>query len=60
MKLAGGAVLYSSSYQATTATSSTEAEFTAAAQAGKSILYLRTIMDEIGLPQFQATVLGSR
>ena len=39
------------------AQSSTEAEFIAAADAGKYILYLRTIMEQIGLPQDQATIL---
>ncbi len=54
VKLAGGVVLASStSYQKTIALSSTEAEFTATALAGKSILYLRTIMEKIGLPQEQ-------
>ena len=37
--------------------SSTEAEFTAAAEAGKYILYVRSILEEIGLPQQSATVL---
>ena len=39
------------------AQSSTEAEFIAAAEAGRYILYLRTIMEEIGLPQHHATVI---
>ena len=57
LKLAGGAVLYKTAYQATIAQSSTEAEFTAAADAGKYILYLRSLLEEIGLSQEDATVL---
>lgn len=57
IKLAGGAVLYKTSYQQTIAQSSTEAEFTAAVDAAKYILYLRTLLSEIGLPQESATVL---
>ena len=57
IKLAGGAVLYKTQYQATIAGSSTEAEFTAATEAGKYILHLRTILKEIDILQEQATVL---
>ena len=39
------------------AASSTEAEFTAAAEAGKYILYVRSILDQINIPQTEATVL---
>ena len=35
----------------------TEAEFTAACEAGKMILYLRTILDEMGIDQQEATIL---
>ncbi|GFH58496.1 hypothetical protein CTEN210_14972 [Chaetoceros tenuissimus] len=57
LKLAGGAVLYKTSYQQTIAQSCTEAEFTAAVDAVKYILYLHTLLDEIGIPQHQATTL---
>lgn len=57
LKLAGGAVLYKTSYQQMIAQSSTEAEFTAAVDAAKYILYLCTQLDEIGIPQHQATTL---
>ncbi len=57
IKLAGGAVLYKTQYQPTVAGSSTEAEFTAAMEAGKYILHLRTILQEIGLHQEEATIL---
>ena len=43
IKLAGGAVYYKTRFQDTIALSSTEAEFAAATDAGKSILYVRTI-----------------
>ena len=55
--LAGGVIAYKSKYQATVALSSTEAEFTAAAEAGKTILYLRSILQELGFPQYQPTTL---
>jgi hypothetical protein len=37
--------------------SSTEAEFTAAAEDGKYILYVRSILEQIGIPQHEATTL---
>ena len=56
-KLAGGVVLFKTQLQSIVAQSSTEAEFIAAAEAGKNILYLRTIMDELGISQDQASIL---
>ncbi len=55
--LAGGTVLYKTKYQDVIAQSTSEAEFIAAAEAGKQILYLRSILSELGLPQSHATVL---
>ena len=55
--LAGGVIAYKSKYQATVALSSTEAEFTVAAEARKMILYLRWILQELGFPQYQPTML---
>jgi len=55
--LAGGVIAYKSKYQATVALSSTEAEFTAAAEAGKTVLYLRSILQELGYPQYTPTTL---
>ena len=55
--LAGGLVAYESKYQATVALSSTEAEFTASAEAGKTILYIRAILQELGYEQYQPTTL---
>lgn len=37
--------------------SSTEAEFTAACEAGKAILYVRSILNKINIPQYEATAL---
>jgi hypothetical protein len=55
--LAGGAIAYKSKYQPTIALSSTEAEFTAASEAGKTILYLRSILHELGFSQYLPTIL---
>ena len=55
--MAGGTILYKTKFQDTVSMSSTEAEFIAAAEAGKYILYLRTILEEIGIHQKHATVL---
>jgi hypothetical protein len=55
--LAGGVIAYKSKYQATIALSSTEAEFTAASEAGKTILYLRSILHELGFSQYLPTIL---
>ena len=57
IRIAGGTILYKTKFQDTIAHSSTEAEFTAAAEAGKYILYIRSILAQIGLPQDEATVL---
>jgi hypothetical protein len=57
IQIAGGTVLYKTKYQDTIAQSSTEAEFIAAAEAGKYILYLRTILEQIGLEQEKATII---
>ena len=57
LRLAGGTILYKTKYQDTVALSTTEAEFSAACDAGKAILYVRSILDEIGLPQKEATTL---
>jgi len=54
---AGAVIAYKSRIQKTVALSSTEAEFTATCDAGKPILCLRTILDEMGIEQHDATVL---
>jgi hypothetical protein len=55
--LAGGVIAYKSKYQQTVALSSTEAEFTAASEAGKTTLYLRSILHELGFSQYLPTLL---
>ena len=57
IKLAGAAIYFKSRFQQTIALSSCEAEFVAATDSGKAILYIRTILEEIGVPQQQATIL---
>jgi dUTP pyrophosphatase len=57
LRLSGGTILYKTKYQDTISLSTTEAEFTAACDAGKAILYVRSILDEINLPQEEATTL---
>ena len=57
LHLAGGTILYKTKYQDTIPFSSTEAEFTAAVDASKAILYVRSILDEINIPQEAATNL---
>ena len=57
LKLAGGTIYYKTKVQDTIAQSTTEAEFTAACDAGKAIMYIRSILDEIDVPQESATAL---
>ena len=57
LRIAGGTILYKTKFQDTIAMSSTEAEFTAAAEAGKYILYIRSILEQLGIPQHEATTL---
>ena len=57
IQLAGGSILYKTRFQDTIALSSTEAEFTAAAEAGKFILQVRSILHELGVEQQHATTL---
>jgi hypothetical protein len=55
MMLAGAAVYYRTRLQPTIAQSSTEAEFTNMADAGKAALYLRWILEEMGIIMEQPT-----
>ena len=58
LKLAGGVVLYKTAFQATVAHSSIESKFAAVADAAKYIIYLHTLLEEIGLSQqHDATIL---
>lgn len=55
IRMSGGTIVYKTKYQDTIALSSTEAEFTAACDVGRAILYVRSILDQINLPQDNAT-----
>jgi hypothetical protein len=55
--LAGGIVACRCKSQSVTATSSTEAEFIAAVSASKTILYLWSILAQLGLPQLEPTTV---
>jgi hypothetical protein len=57
VKLAGGTIAYKTKLQPTVALSSTEAEFMAACDAGKMILFIRSILWDLGIPQQAATVM---
>ena len=57
LMLAGGTIYYKSCFQKSVSLSSTEAEFMAANEAGKAILYVRSILQDIGLHQCDATTL---
>ena len=57
LRLASGTIMYKSKFQESIALSSTEAKFIAAAEAGKHILYTRSILEEIGIEQEAATIL---
>ena len=54
---AGGAIAYKSKYQEVIAMSTTEAEFVAACDAAKIILFFRSIFQDLGIPQEDATIL---
>lgn len=54
---AGGTIGYKTKYQDTIAHSSTEAEFTAACDAAKMILFFRSILADLGIKQPHATIL---
>ena len=57
IKIAGGSIYYKTKFQSTVALSSTEAEFIAACEAAKVILYVRSILDDMGVHQNSATTL---
>jgi len=54
---AGGAVGYKSKFQTIIAHSSTEAEFVAACNTAKMILFFRSILQDVGIEQREATIL---
>lgn len=53
--MAGRPILYKSCLQPTVTLSSTEAEFVAANDTGKSIIYIQSILDELGIELDEAT-----
>eukprot|EP00986_Skeletonema_menzelii_P015723 scaffold12494_cov159-Skeletonema_menzelii.AAC.1 len=57
VRLAGGVVAYKSRLLPTVALSSTEAEFMGACDAAKVLLYVRSILWDIGIPQEAASLL---
>jgi hypothetical protein len=54
---AGGAIGYKTKFQTVIAHSSTEAEFVAACDTAKLILFYRSLLDDIGISQTEATVM---
>jgi hypothetical protein len=57
IRLAGGTIAYKCRFQPTVASFSTEAEFMAACNAGRMIMYIRSILWDLDIPQEAATVL---
>ncbi len=57
IRLAGCTIAYKCKFQPTIAGSSTEAEFMATHDTGKMILFVRSILWDLGIPQEAATVL---
>ena len=55
--LNGATVVYKTMLQRTVALSSTEAEFYALAEAGKIILYVRSVLNDLNMTQTHATVI---
>ena len=55
MMLAGAVIYYRTRLQPTIAQSSTKAEFTNMADAGKAALYLKWILEELGIIMLSAT-----
>jgi hypothetical protein len=57
LKLAGAAIAWKTQVQPTVLLSTTEAEFLAACDAGRMVLYLRSVLAELGYEQEHATTL---
>jgi hypothetical protein len=55
--LAGGTIAYKSKFKPTVAGSSAEAEFMAAYDTGKMILFVRSVLWDLGIPQEVASIL---
>ena len=56
-KLAGAAIAWKCRVQTTISLSSSEAEYLAACDAGKLALYLRSVLDDLQVPQHFATLI---
>ncbi len=57
MMLAGGTVGYKSRYQHAIAHSTTETEWVSVVDMGKTSLYFRSILEDVGIPQHDATII---
>jgi hypothetical protein len=57
LKLAGAAIAWKTRVQPTISLSTTKAEFLAACNAGRMVLYLRSVLAELGYEQVHATTL---
>jgi hypothetical protein len=57
IRLAGGTIAYKTKLQPTIAQSSTEAKFMGASDFGKILLYVRSVLWDLGVPQHAASVL---
>ncbi len=57
VQLAGGTIAHKCKFQPTVPGSSTEAEFMAAYDTGKMILFISSVMWDLGIPQEVATIL---
>ena len=55
LTLCGAAIIYRSKTQTAVAISSTEAELVASVSAAKAVLYIRSVLHDLGLPQFDPT-----
>ena len=57
LRIAGGTIAYKTQFQPTIAGSSTEAEYMSAYFTGKMILFVRSVLWDLGIPQEAATLL---
>lgn len=55
--VAGGVVGYKTKFQHAIALSSTEAKWVAACDTGRMILYYQALLDDLSIPQHQATIM---
>jgi hypothetical protein len=57
LKLAGAAVVWQSSKQPTVALSATESEFISTSEGGRSVVHIRGLLGELGVPQREPTTM---